>query len=125
MARNQGWSENAVRNNIMLDLGHGDVRLYRNNIGAYQDPHDPAGKRWITYGVGNPGGSDLIGYKSIVITPDMVGQRVAVFVAIETKAEFGGREEDDQKTFIANVKAAGGLAGFARSVDEGRSILDK
>lgn len=125
MARKQGWSENAVRNNIMLELGHGDTRLYRNNVGAYKDPHSESGNRWITYGVCNPGGSDLIGWRSVVVTPDMVGQRVAVFVAIETKAEFGGREEKDQQQFIENVRAAGGIAGFARSVDDGRKLLDR
>lgn len=36
----------------------------------------------------------------------------------------GGRESDDQITFIAKVKAGGALAGFAYSVGQAAGILD-
>lgn len=70
------------------------------------------------------GTSDLIGWTTMTITPDMVGRRVAVFTAIETKASGGGVKRDAQKDFIANVLAAGGRAGFARSVEEARAIIN-
>ena len=68
------------------------------------------------------GGSDLIGWKSVEITPDMVGRKVAVFHAIEVKAKRGIVSED-QKVFIANVKAAGGIIGVARSEEDYDQIV--
>jgi hypothetical protein len=69
------------------------------------------------------GTSDLIGWTTVTVTPDMVGERIAVFTAIETKESGGGSKSKDQKQFIANVLAAGGYAGFAPSVDEARAII--
>ena len=67
------------------------------------------------------GSSDLIGWRSLTITPDMVGQTVAVFAAIEVKDR--GTPTPEQLHFIAQVQAAGGLAGVARTVAEAEAIL--
>ena len=67
------------------------------------------------------GSSDLIGWRSLTITPDMVGQTVAVFAAIEVKDR--GAPTPEQLHFIAQVQAAGGLAGVARTVAEAEAIL--
>ena len=40
------------------------------------------GSTKITYGL-QPGSGDRIGYTELVITPDMVGRKVAVFTSIE------------------------------------------
>ena len=40
--------------------------------------------RRVKYGL-YKGSSDLIGWKSIEITPEMIGQRFAVFVSVEVK----------------------------------------
>jgi len=68
------------------------------------------------------GSSDLIGWTSVQITPEMVGRKVAVFSAIEAKAA-KGRATDEQLRFISAVKAAGGFAGIARSEDEAEALL--
>lgn len=115
--------ELAVQNDIQLALDRGTVRLFRNNVGGLKD----ATGRFVAYGLGSHGNqvvkgpSDLIGWRTITITPEMVGQRVAVFTAIEVKDR--GRATPEQQAFIAMVRAAGGLAGIARSVDDARSIL--
>ena len=103
---------------IMLGLSTPGVRLFRNNCGALKD----AEGRLIRYGVANPGGSDLIGWRSIIVTPDMIGQKIAVFLAIEVKGE-QGKATDHQRNFISRVKADGGLAGVARTVDDARGII--
>lgn len=108
--------ELAVQNDIRLALGTGGARLWRNNTGALKDPSG----RLVRYGLCT-GSSDLIGFRTLEITPEMVGQRVAVFTAIEVKDR--GRATPEQQAFIAMVQAAGGLAGIARSVDDARSIL--
>ena len=81
----------------------------------------------MRYGLGQSGASrvvgtsDLIGWRSRVITPDMVGQTIAQFVAIEVKDR--GRATPEQLTWLDAVTRAGGLAGVARSPDDARTIL--
>ena len=76
----------------------------------------------MRFGVGSPGGSDLIGYRRVTVTPEMVGTEVPVFAAIEVKTG-KGKATEQQKAFIEHIRNAGGLAGVARSVDEAKSIL--
>ena len=90
--------------------------MFRNNTGALKDPQG----RLVRYGLCK-GSSDLIGYRTVTITPDMVGQQLAVFTAIEVKDR--GTPTPEQLHFIAQVQAAGGLAGVARSVADAQSIL--
>jgi hypothetical protein len=52
----------------------------------------------------------------------MVGCRVAIFTAFEVKSA-KGRVRPEQQAFIDNVKAAGGIAGVVRSVEEAKSLL--
>ena len=104
---------------IMLGLSTPGVRLFRNNCGALKD----ADGRLIRYGVANPGGSDLIGWKSVTVTPEMVGQKLAIFLAIEVKGE-RTRVTDQQRNFIERVRLDGGLAGVARSVEDALAITE-
>ncbi len=115
--------ETAVQKNIFALSGL--ATLFRNNIGSYARP-DGAGR--VAYGVTPPGGggSDLIGWVSKVITPNMVGQRVAIFTAIEVKSETGRTDPKRlaaQEHFIQVVADAGGLAGFARSKEDAWDII--
>lgn len=104
---------------IMLGISKPGVRIWRNNCGALKDQDG----RLIRFGVANPGGSDLIGWRSVTVTPDMVGQKIAVFLAIEVKGE-RGYATDPQKNFIARVKSDGGLAGVARCLDDALGIIE-
>lgn len=76
----------------------------------------------MQFGVGNPGGSDLIGYRRVRVTPEMVGQEIAQFAAVEVKTP-RGRVRPEQQQFIDHVLSAGGVAGIARSVDEAKDVL--
>lgn len=87
--------------------------MFRNNVGAYRDETG----RVIRYGVGNPGGSDLIGWTPITITSDMVGRTVAVFTAVEVKTP-KGKPTEAQVNFLQQVTKSGGIAGIARSPDD-------
>lgn len=113
-----GRSDEAkVQNDIRIACGAGPARLWRNNTGALKD----ATGRLVRYGL-CPGSSDLIGLRQVTITPDMVGQTIAQFVAIEVKDR--GRATPEQERFITMVQQAGGLAGVARSVEDARRILN-
>jgi hypothetical protein len=82
---------------------------------------------FISFGLGSSGGnllpgtSDLIGWHTVEITPEMVGLRLAVFAAVEVKDL--DTPSDDQLNFIAQVRAAGGLAGLAHNAKEAEAIL--
>lgn len=93
-------------------------RLWRNNSGKLPDPRTG---RWVQFGVASPGGSDLIGYRSITITPDMVGRTVAVFTAVEVKTDTG-RATPAQRNFIDHIRRAGGIAAIVRTTAEALRI---
>lgn len=111
-------SETDLRKRIQMALVYQGVILHRNNCGQLKNDRG----KWVRYGVGNPGGSDLIGWYPIVVTPEMVSHRVAVFSAIEVKGP-GGRLTKEQDNFIRAVVKAGGVAFDARSVMEAQSKL--
>jgi hypothetical protein len=110
-------SEQAIQQQIRLACSNGPVRLWRNNTGRLRDERG----QLVTFGL-CPGSSDLIGYRSMTITPDMVGQTVAVFCAVEVKAE-RGRPTAEQTAFLEHISSAGGRAGIARSVGDAHRIL--
>ena len=111
-------SEAAIQQQIRLALSAAGAVALRNNVGQYTDQKTG---RPIRYGLG-VGSSDLIGWTPIVITPQMVGQTVAVFTAVEAKAP-NGRPTDAQLNFINQVLRAGGFAGIARSAAEAVEII--
>lgn len=93
-----------------------DVRLWRNNVGFYKD-----GARAIRYGLCN-GSADFIGLQSMLVTPVMVGKRIAVFLAIESKAP-NKDAADHQQTWLEEVRDAGAIAGVARNAEEAEALL--
>ena len=68
------------------------------------------------------GSADLIGWTTRTITPDMVGQQVAVFTSVEVKTATG-RLRPEQRIWLDAVQSAGGIAGVVRSVDDARALL--
>lgn len=124
-------AETVFRNQVHRELSKRGVVLFRNNvaegwIGASTGPLQRdtvatlrkgsvviADARRMHSGL-IVGSSDLIGWKSVEITPDMVGQHIAVFVGIETKV---GRRvaTEEQENFLAQLEKAGGIAVLARN----------
>lgn len=99
-----GWTGSVIRvtTYTMMGMGPGDVLL----------------KNARPFHAGLcTGSSDYIGWKIIEVTPEMVGQKVAVFCAIETKAK-GGRATQEQKNFIELVNKSGGHGRIAKSLEE-------
>lgn len=111
-------SEQSIQQDIRLALGSAPgVRAFRNNVGAYKAPDG----RVIRYGL-FVGSSDLIGWRSVVITPDMVGQTFAQFLSVEVKTP-KGVVSPEQRTWIENVRKAGGVAVVARSAADVQFLL--
>ena len=105
-------SEQTIQQQIRLQCSRGPVRLHRNNTGTLLDRNG----RPVQFGLAK-GSADLIGWTTRTITPDMVGQRIAVFTSIEVK-NATGRLRPDQRQWMEAVQAAGGIAGVARSVED-------
>lgn len=120
---------NLVRR-VMLKLGADPkIRIFRNNSGKCwigkskmfngpQTVNVKAGDvlvqqaRYFDAGL-CPGSSDLIGLKSIKITPEMVGTEIACFVAIEAKL-INGRVQENQINFLEMVNKLGGKGLIVR-----------
>ena len=121
-------TEKNIQARILLATGkHPNIRLFRNNTGqGWQGQTQRDGAKLI---ITNPrplmaglhkGSSDLIGWKTVEITPDMVGQKLAVFCAVEVKTG-SGRTTVEQENFLQIVRAAGGIGVVMR--DESQVTL--
>jgi hypothetical protein len=71
------------------------------------------------------GSGDNIGWEEVTITQEMVGQKFARFVSLETKIPKTGRLSEEQKRWDKAVRDAGGRSVVARSVDEAVGGLEK
>lgn len=112
-------AETTLQQQIRLALGtHPQTRLFRNQVGSLPDPRTG---RLVTFGLAR-GSADLIGWRTITVTADMVGQRLAVFTSIEVKTPTG-RVRPDQTAWLSAVQAAGGIAGIARSVPDALQLV--
>ncbi len=106
-------TETALVQRLLIRASELGMRLFRNNCGQLQD----ARGHYVRYGVANPGGSDLIGWKPHVVRQEDVGRTIAVFVAVEAKV---GRNvtTEAQGHFLSVVREAGGIALVARQVED-------
>lgn len=85
----KGRSEAAVQNAVRLEGAQKGVRLFRNNVGALVDSRGVP----VRYGLANDSAelnkrvksSDLVGWRPVLITPDMVGQVIGQTVLRECK----------------------------------------
>jgi hypothetical protein len=112
-------AETDLQQRIRLAVGtRADTRLFRNQVGSLPDPRTG---RLVTFGLAR-GSADLIGWRTIVVTPDMVGRRIAVFASIEVKTPTG-RLRPEQQAWLGVVRGAGGIAGVARSVGDACKII--
>ena len=112
--------ETIIQQQIRLALGRrSDLRLFRNNTGSLPDPRTG---RPIKFGLAK-GSADLIGLRTVTITPDMVGRQVAVFTSLEIKTPTG-RATPEQRDWLEMVRSRGGLAGIVRSVQDANEIIE-
>ena len=112
-------SETRIQQEIRLALGQrSDLRLFRNETGKLPDPRTG---RWVQFGLAK-GSSDLIGFKTIKVTPEMVGKDLAVFCSVEVKTNTGQLSKY-QHNWLQVVKNAGGIVGGARNVRDAFEIL--
>ena len=106
------------------------VRLWRNNVGAMTTPDG----RLVRFGLANDSkavnqtlkSGDLIGWRPLLVTSDMVGSNVAEFWSIECKRDGWTFNPADaaqaaQLRWARMVRREGGVAGFMHT--PGQMIL--
>ena len=124
-------SESNMQAQVRLAAAEDGVWLLRNNSGALRD----AKGRTVRFGLGNDSkavndklkSSDLIGIRVVTVTPDMVGQRIGQFIAVEVKppdwrGPAGDPHAQAQADFHQLVRSWGGVGGFASTVAMARGL---
>ena len=107
-------TEAAIMRQIQLAVSkQGDCRLLRNNVGVAVTKTGSV----VRFGLA-VGSSDLIGWTPTIVTEDMVGKRIAIFVSVEVKKSPRQKPTQAQADFLDAVKKAGGIALVACSVEE-------
>jgi hypothetical protein len=118
----EAWTQSAVRleaSHTRLN-GRPPARLFRNNVGALKDERGVP----VRYGLANDSprlnaklkSHDLIGWRSVLITPAMVGLVIAQFLSRECKRPgwtwTGTDREVAQMAWATLVNSEGGDARF-------------
>jgi hypothetical protein len=131
VGKSEDWAQAQVR---MAAPRAGGV-LWRNNVGARKtkETHVCPACRFkfevlippMRWGLCNDSAklnavhksSDLIGFRSVIISPDMVGQTFAQFAAVEMKAPGwhwkGDAHEQAQAAYGSIIQRGGGLFAFS------------
>ena len=103
--------ETNIMNKIMIKMSQKGYLIWRNQVGLFKTLDGR------TVNIGIKGSSDLMAVKPTVITPEMVGQTLAVFVAVEVKAATG-RQSEPQKKWQKAVEKLGVKYILARSEND-------
>jgi hypothetical protein len=129
MTTKNEYAEQHLRKAVLTALSGLGARLFRVNTGmAWAGEVERTGPNVyirnaypVRMGLVE-GGSDLVGWTPVRVTPEMVGELVAVFTAIELKV---GRQPttEAQDRFLARVAEAGGASGVARTVADAVELV--
>ena len=113
-------SEAAVQAAVRLEAAKKGIKLWRNNVGVLRDSRGVP----VRYGLANDSqrlnsavkSGDLIGWRPVVVSMDMVGTRIAQFVSRECKRSgwkwSGDPHEQAQMKWLQAVVSDGGDAKF-------------
>ena len=130
---------NIVRKIMLAFAAVGNIRLFRNNVGTawigksvsitkrqqvWLNPGDVVIQQArIFHGGLCVGSSDTIGFRTVEVTPEMIGRKLAVFMAVELKTK-SGRATTEQIAFIKMVNDRGGIAFIATDEIEAVQFLN-
>lgn len=123
-------SEADIGRLAQIEASKRKARIFRNNVGtAWQGipvrPSSPTNltvmpgdillrkSRIVHFGL-SEGSGDYIGWKSVIITQDMVGKKFARFSSAEMKTERGSLSQE-QLNWMTAIEFAGGIAGVVRN----------
>lgn len=124
-------SEKDIQNEIRIATSKMGMRVFRNSTGvAFREKSGEhlcekcrKKTRVVKFGL-CVGSSDLIGWMPVVITEELVGKTVGVFIALEVKTP-KGRVSKEQQTFIREATKSGGIAAVVRSKDDIKRVVEQ
>jgi len=116
-------AEGSIQRMIQLRCSECGSRVFRNQAGVYQIKKCKCKPVSVVASGLCKGASDLIGWRPTLITEDMVGKTVAVFIALEVKT-LKGRIRPEQAAFLKRVQGDGGIAAVVRSPEEAEAVLE-
>lgn len=124
--REPGASESRVQSQCRLRAEEQGNFLTRNNVGALKDDRGVP----VRYGLMNDSkalnqiikSADLIGGRQVLITPEMVGQKILQFYSVECKEADWTFNPNDKHTaaqlrWAQYINSRGGYAVFATTPD--------
>lgn len=132
-------TEHAIQNTIRNALA-GECILFRANVGkawtssqpvlqatrpmpVFLQPGDVVLRAARPFTTGLPAGfADTFGLATRIITMEMVGQKIGVYIAGEIKTE-RGRVSDKQAAYLRAVNDNGGVADVWRTVEDARATV--
>lgn len=119
-------SESALLKRLLVRGSQLGARLWRNQVGRYRLARPECREcqsrgRVLTSGFG-VGSSDLIGFRTVTVTPAMVGQRLAVLVCLEVKGP-KTPTTDAQIDFLSTMQQCGAVAYIVRSIEDLERVL--
>ena len=97
-------------------------KIWRNNNGCAKTE-----RGFVRYGLGN-GSGDRIGALTMIVTPDMVGCKIAVAVSLEIKTQHGYTKPELralQEIWRADRVADGWIAGIVHSAGEAWDLITR
>jgi len=109
----------------ILNAAGTSFRTWRNNVGSLRRCNCPECRGDhvpVRFGLAE-GSADLVGIHNVTITPEMVGHRVGIFLAVEVKTPVG-RLSKEQKAWLKTVSDFGGRVEVLRSPDEAVRIVE-
>ena len=124
-------SEHDIQNEIRIAIGAAQsATLFRANVGeawtgtlATNNLNRVIIEDARRFRSGLPiGFPDLFGFRTVEITPEMVGKKLAVFAFIEVKKP-GSRTSKAQEKMHSFLHDAGAVGGVARSPEEAIGLL--
>ena len=126
-------SEHEIQNEIRIAVGkEQSATLFRANVGeAWTGTLASSNLNRVViedarrFRSGLPiGFPDLFGFRTVTVTPEMVGKKFAVFAFLEVKKP-GGRTSKAQEKMHAFLHEAGAVGGVARSAEEAVTLLQR
>ena len=110
--------ESLIQNEVMGVLNQKDsgCRVWRNNVGFDH-------MKQLRYGLA-PGSADLVGGATVLVTPEMVGQKLFVFLADEIKTP-KGRFSSEQIAWLQTIKRLGGIVRNDRSRQSAVEFIER
>jgi len=118
---------NSITSQVMINESKNGIKLFRNHRGkAWQGKSSYSKERKIViienprffeFGL-YPGAGDLIGWKEVIITPEMIGKKMAIFTSEEIKSVNDVISKDQQKWHDI-VRMSGGISKIAKEQKNG------